>query len=134
MGLGEAMIIGGIGCRKGASAAAITAAVEAACVQAGLAASRVDALATAAIKETEPGIAEAAAALGVPLILVSEPDLRAAGDRAATHSARVMELMGVPSVAEAAALAAGGPAAILFAARIAVGPVTCALAETERVP
>jgi cobalt-precorrin 5A hydrolase len=40
--------------------------------------------------------------------------------------------MGVPSVAEAAALAAGGSAASLLAARIAVGPVTCALAETER--
>jgi cobalt-precorrin 5A hydrolase len=134
MGLGETMIIGGIGCRKGVSAAAISAAIENACAQAGLAATHIGALATAAIKENEPGIAEAAAALGVPLILVSEPDLRAAGTRVTTHSARVMELTGVPSVAEAAALAAGGPAASLLAARIAVGPVTCALAETERAP
>ncbi len=114
------MIIGGVGCRKGVSAAAITAAVETACRQAGLAANRVGALATMASKEQERGIAEAAAALGVPLILVAEPDLRAAGARAATHSARVMELTGVPSVAEAAALA--------------VGAVTCALADTERAP
>ena len=128
------MIIGGIGCRKGVSAAAITAAIEAACTQAGLAATSVSVIATAAMKESEPGIAQAAAALGVPLILVSEPDLRAAGARAATHSPRVMELTGVPSVAEAAALAAGGPAASLLAARIVVGPVTCALAETERAP
>ena len=128
------MIIGGIGCRKGVSAAAISAAIENACAQAGLAANRIGALATAAIKEHEPGIAEAAAALGVPLILVSEPDLRAAGARVTTRSARVMELTGVPSVAEAAALAAGGPAASLLAARIAVGPVTCALAQTERAP
>jgi cobalt-precorrin 5A hydrolase len=134
MGLGEAMIIGGVGCRKGVSAAAITAAIEAACAQAGFAANRVSAIATAAMKQEEPGLAEAAALLGVRLILVSEDDLRAAGARAVTHSSRVMELVGVPSVAEAAALAAGGAAARLLAARIAVGPVTCALAETERAP
>ncbi len=128
------MIIGGVGCRKGVSAAAVTAAIEAACGQAGLATSRVGALATAVAKKNERGIADAAAALGVPLILVSEPDLRAAGARAATHSSRVMALVGVPSVAEAAALAAGGPAAGLLAARVAVGPVTCALAETEHPP
>ena len=128
------MFIGGVGCRKGVSAAAITAAVEAACAQAGLATSRVSALATMASKEQERGIAEAAASLGVPLILVAETDLRAAGARVTTHSPRVMELVGVPSVAEAAALAAGGPAASLLAARIAVGPVTCALADTERAP
>jgi len=131
MGLGEAMIIGGVGCRKGASAAAITAAIETACARTGLAAGRVGALATAAVKANEPGIVQAAAALGVPLILVSEPDLRAAGTRATTRSLRVMALMGVPSVAEAAALAAGGPAASLLAARVVVGAVTCALAETE---
>jgi cobalt-precorrin 5A hydrolase len=38
--------------------------------------------------------------------------------------------MGVSSVAEAAALAAGGPQAHLLGARIVVGPATCALAAT----
>jgi len=37
---------------------------------------------------------------------------------------------GVPSLAEAAALAAAGPTARLIAPRVAVGPATCALAET----
>ena len=128
------MIIGGVGCRKGVSVAAITAAIEATCAQAGLPAGSVGAIATAAHKEHEPGLAQAAAALGVPLIIVSEPDLRAAGACVPTHSSRVMELVGVPSLAEAAALAAAGPAASLLAARIAVGPVTCALAATERAP
>jgi cobalt-precorrin 5A hydrolase len=41
----------------------------------------------------------------------------------------VIALAGVPSVAEAAALAAAGPAARLIVARIAVGPATCALAD-----
>jgi cobalt-precorrin 5A hydrolase len=40
----------------------------------------------------------------------------------------------VPSVAEAAALAAGGPAARLIAPRIAVGPATCALADSRGGP
>jgi cobalt-precorrin 5A hydrolase len=42
--------------------------------------------------------------------------------------------MGVPCVAEAAALAAGGPAARLLVPRIAVGPATCALATSGAVP
>jgi cobalt-precorrin 5A hydrolase len=37
----------------------------------------------------------------------------------------------VPSLAEAAALAAAGPAGRLITKRIAVGPATCALAATE---
>ena len=45
-----------------------------------------------------------------------------------------MALTGVPSVAEAAALAAGGAAARLVAPRIVVGPATCALADTGGAP
>jgi cobalt-precorrin 5A hydrolase len=60
---------------------------------------------------------------------VAQDELAAAGGRAATRSERVLALAGVPSVAEAAALAAGGPAARLIAPRIAVGSATCALAE-----
>jgi cobalt-precorrin 5A hydrolase len=37
-------------------------------------------------------------------------------------------------VAEAAALAAAGPKARLILPRIVVGPVTCALAESEDAP
>jgi cobalt-precorrin 5A hydrolase len=43
-------------------------------------------------------------------------------------------LTGVPSLAEAAALAAGGPTARLLGARVAVGPATCALAESGEAP
>ncbi|MFZ0836902.1 MAG: cobalamin biosynthesis protein, partial [Xanthobacteraceae bacterium] len=55
--------------------------------------------------------------------------LAAASANVATKSERVQELIGVPSVAEAAALAAGGTGARLLAPRIVVGPVTCALGE-----
>jgi cobalt-precorrin 5A hydrolase len=68
------------------------------------------------------------------LILVPTAELEAAGVRTATRSERVVALMGVPSLAEAAALAAGGSTARLLAARIAIGPATCALAATGGTP
>jgi cobalt-precorrin 5A hydrolase len=43
----------------------------------------------------------------------------------------VLALMGIPSVAEAAALAGGGLSARLILPRIAVGSATCALAVSE---
>jgi cobalt-precorrin 5A hydrolase len=130
MAMGEAMIVAGVGCRRGTSAAEIEAAIVAALTHAGFAIHRLDALATAAFKRDEPGIAAAAAARGVDLILVAPADLERVGNRV-THSRRVAGLMGVGSVAEAAAMAAGGPAARLVVPRLVVGPATCALALTE---
>lgn len=69
-----------------------------------------------------------AAALGVPLVLVPRAELEAAGARVQTRSERVLEMTGVPSVAEAAALAAAGPQARLIVPRIAARTATCALA------
>ncbi len=102
----------------------------AAFARAGVAASELRLIATSAAKGGEPGIAAAASAIGVPLVLIPQGNLAAAGMRTATRSERVIALAGVPSVAEAAALAAGGPAARLIAPRIVVGPATCALVET----
>jgi cobalt-precorrin 5A hydrolase len=102
--------------------------------RAGVATSELRLIATSAAKGGEPGIVAAASTIGVPLALIPLGDLAAAGIRATTRSERVMALAGVPSVAEAAALAAGGPDARLIVARIAVGPATCALAATEAGP
>jgi cobalt-precorrin 5A hydrolase len=129
MGVGEAMIIAGIGCRRGTPAAEIETAVSAALARAGLDRAAIGMMATSATKESEPGIAGAAAALGVPLAVVPAADLSAAGERVATRSQRVLTLMGVPSVAEAAALAAGGAEARLIVPRVVVGAATCALVE-----
>jgi cobalt-precorrin 5A hydrolase len=126
MGVGEAMIVAGIGCRKGASAAAISAVIADALARAGL--DTLDLVAAPESKGGEHGVAAAAAVLGVPLVLVAKADLEAAGARTQTRSERVLALVGVPSVAEAAALAAGGPAARLILPRITVGVATCALA------
>src|SRR5260370_12967448 len=102
--------------------------------RAGVATSQLRLIATSAAKGGEPGIAAAASAIGVPLVLIPLGDLAAAGMRATTRSERVMALAGVPSVAEAAALVAGGPGARLIVPPIAVGPATCALAATEAAP
>jgi cobalt-precorrin 5A hydrolase len=133
MGLGKAVIVAGIGCRRGASADAIISAVEEALARCGLAKESLGAVATSAAKRAEPGIAGAASALGVPLIVIRQADLEAAADRTQTRSARVIARTGVPSLAEAAALAAAGATARLLAARIAVGPATCALAAAREV-
>jgi cobalt-precorrin 5A hydrolase len=134
MDLGQAMIIAGVGCRKGAAAAEIEAAIAAALAGSRLSAQSLDLIATAQAKEAEPGIAAAAVALGVRLVLVSHADLEAVEARTATRSQRVRTHIGVSSVAEAAALAAGGQQARLLAARIVVGPATCALAATGAPP
>jgi cobalt-precorrin 5A hydrolase len=131
MDVGEAVIVAGIGCRKGASTQEIDAAIEAALAQAGLAPDRLTLIATSDGKGSEPGIIEAAGRRGVALVLVTLGDLHAAEPRTQSSSPRVKALMGVPSVAEAAALAAGGLEAQLILPRIVVGPVTCALARTE---
>ena len=67
---------------------------------------------------------------GVKLVFVPQADLEAAASRILTHSERVLAATGVPSLSEAAALAAAGPGARLLAPRVAVGPATCALAVT----
>ena len=128
------MIVAGIGCRKGAAAAAIEAAINAALARAGLAANALALIATSAAKGKEPGIADAAARLGIPVVFIAQCDLKVASHHAETRSQRVMALTGVPSVAEAAALAAAGGAAKLLAPRIAIGPATCALPEARDPP
>jgi cobalt-precorrin 5A hydrolase len=132
--MGKAVIVAGIGCRRGASAAAIAAAIDAALARARLGKDAVGMIAAPATKGEEPGIAATASALGLPLVLVPRSDLETASSRTVTRSERVNALTGVPSIAEAAALAAAGPSARLLVPRIATGPATCALAETGGKP
>jgi cobalt-precorrin 5A hydrolase len=125
------MIVAGIGCRKGATQVEIDAAIDDALSQAKQARTSLRLIATSDGKANEPGIIAAAEARGVPLVRVTPADLEAAGSRTQSSSPRVKEMFGVPSVAEAAALAAGGPKVKLILPRIAIGPVTCALADME---
>lgn len=128
------MIVAGIGCRKGASAEEVSAALDAALERAGRPLARIDLLATSMRKRDEEGIAKAAKARGLRLVFVEQSDLESASARGASWSGRVLALAGVPSVAEAAALAACGPKARLILPRITLGPVTCAVASDEAPP
>jgi cobalt-precorrin 5A hydrolase len=119
---GEAVIVAGIGCRRGASAEAIVALVRRAEAIAGPA----QALAAPAFKNDEPGLHEAAAQLGMTLFLVDDATMRAAQAHCVTRSAAARQATGFLSVAEAAAIGAGG---VLLLPRLAAGGVTCALAR-----
>jgi len=125
------MIVAGIGCRRGTTAQEIDAAIEAAFAEAGRSSEALSAIATSDGKGSEVGIIEAAAGRGVGLVLVKPAELEAAGPRTQSSSPRVKELFGVPSVAEAAALAAAGPEAKLVVPRMVVGAATCAIAVAE---
>jgi cobalt-precorrin 5A hydrolase len=134
MGLDKTMIVAGVGCKRGAPAPDIEAAICAALERAGVDAHALDCIATIAAKDAEIGIATVAAKLGVTVVLVPDADLQMAGARTETRSERVLALTGVPSVAEAAALAAAGPAARLLGPRLVMGAATCALATSSAVP
>ncbi|HVH03584.1 MAG TPA: cobalamin biosynthesis protein [Amaricoccus sp.] len=121
--MGEAVTVAGLGCRRGVSVAAVLAAVEAA-----RGGRRLDALATVQAKQGERALAEAARQLGLPLLVGAVAD----GDpRLISRSAASRAATGSGSASEAAALAAAGPAARLVGPRLAVGPVTCAIAVGE---
>ena len=123
MGMGEAVTVAGLGCRRGVSVAAVLAAVEAA-----RGGRRLNALATVQAKQGERALAEAARRLGLPLLVGAVAD----GDpRLISRSAASRAATGSGSASEAAALAAAGPAARLVGPRLALGPVTCAIAVGE---
>ena len=124
------MIVAGIGCRRGAPASDIEAAIRAALTRAQIGADALDVVATIEGKSAEVGIRVAAEKLGVSVVVVPELELAAASDRVETHSERVSRFWACGSVAEAAALAAAGPAANRIVPRIVVGTATCALAAS----
>ena len=122
------MMVAGIGCRTGATADAVVSAFNLAIERYDIERPQIATLATAADKSVEVGIADAARSLGLHLIFLTPEQLQLAGAGALTVSQRVLDLKGVPSVAEAAALAAAGPGARLLGPRVATPTVTCAIA------
>jgi cobalt-precorrin 5A hydrolase len=132
--MAKTMIVAGIGCKRGAAAHDIEAALRAALAHVGLAATALDAIATIDGKDREPGISTVAEKFGLRVVTLPQSELKAASDRVATHSPRVLQLTGLPSVAETAALAAAGPRGRLLAARRNVGGATCALAASGDTP
>jgi cobalt-precorrin 5A hydrolase len=123
----------GIGCRKGCTAAAIVAMVRRALTAAGEPPGKRE-MFTLDEKASEANVREAASALGLPIYFVSHARLLREAPRVATRSARVERLVGLPGVAETAALAGAGPDGELLVARIVGGGATCAIARRPEAP
>ena len=119
------MTIAGLGCRRGAGVEDALHAIAAACATWGVV--RLDALAVLPAKADEPGLAAAARRLGLPLRVVAP----AADARLSTRSPASLAATGAGSASEAAALGALGLGARLLGPRLALGPVTCAIAVGE---
>ncbi|HET6875388.1 MAG TPA: precorrin-3B C(17)-methyltransferase, partial [Acidimicrobiales bacterium] len=120
----------GVGASRGADPAALAAAVAEALRNGGLHPAAVGAVATADIKADEQAILDLAAAVKVPLLTFPAEVL--AGQSVPNPSEIVDAAVGTPSVAEAAALVAAGPAAELVIAKVKTGDSTAAVARRAR--
>ncbi|AEV86188.1 Protein cobE [Actinoplanes sp. SE50] len=111
-------MIVGVGARPGTAPEAVTAAITAALAAAGADPGAVTAVATL---DRRAGLVR-----GWPVRAFTAADL--AGQDVPSPSGRVAELAGTPSVAEAAALRAAGPGAVLILPKRIFGGVTVAIA------
>ncbi len=118
----------GIGFRAAADLASLQDAMRLALEVSG--GQKIDALVTEAAKSREKVFRELAQLLGVPGLGVSQTDL--AQMITPTQSQRIQDKFGTGSLAEAAALAAAGPNAVLVAARVISGDgkATAAIAQS----
>src|SRR5690606_24636423 len=99
MDMDEAMIVAGIGCRKGAAETDVLAAIDAALAAHGLPRAALGALAVLPQKQQEPAIAAAARTLGVDVFVSA-----GTGKETLTQSAHSLEAAEAGSEADAAAL------------------------------
>ncbi|MFJ7042777.1 precorrin-3B C(17)-methyltransferase [Streptomyces sp. NPDC101112] len=99
-------LVVGVGASRGAPADEVLGLIEGALRDAGLSPRSLAELATVDAKADEPGLVEAAARLGVPLVTHSAEELAAV--EVPNPSDAPLAAVGTPSVAEAAALVGGG--------------------------
>jgi cobalt-precorrin 5A hydrolase len=134
------IVVAGVGCRAGCSAADIVAAVHLAVSRAGVEISDVIGLCSAEFKAGESGLERAADLLEKPLRLVPTVALAARASQALTASNAVARRFALPSIAETAALAGAaelggrGARARLLSPRSVSGGAACALARLEPGP
>jgi len=127
---GQAMKVAvGIGCRKNCPSEAVESLVRQALDRAPDAS--LFGLFTVADKLGEAGLAEAARRLGLGLTYLSRDALRAREAGIQTRSRHAEQALGIPSVAEAAALVGAGQGSVLIVPRITAGGVTCAIARAS---
>ena len=120
-------VIVGIGCRRGTDGGTIQSAVREVLLMAGVDLEQVRFLASADIKYDEKGLFEAAESLGVPLRFIASEAIRATAGQV-QQNAFVEEKVGLPAVAEPAALL-GGRRTKLIWPRTICNSVTVALAR-----
>lgn len=118
----------GLGFRKAATAEALVGLVREARARLPAALAGAPAVLATIAEKDRPALREAAARLGLPVTVLAKAALRGTEDRITVDSATARACLGIPSVAEAAALAAAGPGARLVVTRIASEAATCAIA------
>lgn len=128
------MIVVGIGCKKGVSAAEIVDSLQAALDALNLDEARLGLVASSELKRDEAGLSEAATLLDLPLMLVDDARLQAVANRCVSSSQASLDATGLPSLSEAAALVAAGPGGRLLGARMANEGVTIAFGATRDEP
>jgi cobalt-precorrin 5A hydrolase/precorrin-3B C17-methyltransferase len=122
----------GAGAERGAAAEALIALAQRALAAAGLAPQSVACVASLDLKADEDAIHRLAAHFGVPARFFTAEDLRREAHRVRNPSVIVEREVGVPAVAEAAALAAAGPDAELVVEKTKAPGVTLAIVRAAR--
>lgn len=122
----------GVGCARGCPAEELAALVRDSLAEAELAPDAVALVASLDLKADEPAVLQLAAALGRPARFFDAATLEAETPRLAHPSEVVFAEVGCHGVAEAAALAAAGPAADLRVAKRKSANATCAVAQAPR--
>ncbi|MGH9078126.1 MAG: cobalamin biosynthesis protein [Acidimicrobiales bacterium] len=125
-------LVAGVGASSGARPEALVELLEAALAGAGLHRDAVGCVATLDAKRAEPAVASLARHLGLPVRGIPAAAL---AQVAVPHPSQVvLAAVGTPSVAEAAAVLAGGPGASLVVPKQRSADSTLALARRRRPP
>ncbi|MEN6331007.1 MAG: cobalamin biosynthesis protein [Smithella sp.] len=120
-------LIVGVGCRRGAKAEVIIEAIKEALSKIKADPEEVRLLASADIKAREEGLIEAAGLMGIPLRLITSEEIREA-KKIFTNSELAQKKVGLPAVAEPAALLAGKHTRLILE-RITWKSITVAIAR-----
>jgi cobalt-precorrin 5A hydrolase/precorrin-3B C17-methyltransferase len=118
----------GIGAERGVAREEVAELAAAALREAGLSPQSVACVVSLDLKSDEAAILDLAETLGVPARFFDAATLAAQESRISDASEIVRAAVGTPSVAEAAALTAAGPAGTLVVAKKKSGRATCAVA------